>query len=505
MNAIKNITIRKLIYRVFGLAFAFMALSMTACEDALETKVFSQITPESFYQTEADFNAALITLYSPFGTDWGSNDVGNGIWYNNLHNANAQSYYIRGEVTTDEMELVDPWDLSQFNWGPSTFGDEMVYSKIRFVARATSSIQNMIASTGVPDAVKGRYIAEAKTLRAWTMYVLYDFYGPVNAKWDPEILTDAEVRPRPSEETYIAQIEKDLTEAIPDLDDRYNGNEAQWGRASKGLARMLLLKLYMHTKQWEKAEPVAREIMAMGYSLMPEYKNVFIEEQNNEVIYAIACNVAVGARNWYPQHLFPGDFASSSIITRDAGWYTFRMPWDFYDTFSPNDKRRNTTIIASYTNTSGEIVDRNNGLAGPIPLKYAGISGPGPEYGADWVIYRYADALLSLAEIINERNNGPTAEAYSLVGEVRERAGLDNFTEGMDQTQFREALLAERGRELYSEGVRRQDLIRHGKYIEYAQARGEGLAQPYHVRFPIPTNAILEGSEERIVKQNTGY
>lgn len=490
------------------LVFALVMITITACEDQLDTKVYSEITPENFFQSESDFNAAVVSLYAPFGTDWGADDVGrDNSWYNHLYNANQAAYYIRGEAITDVMELVFEADLNQFNWGPATFGNDGVYGKIRFVARATSTIQSMEASTGVPDLIKSKYIAQAKMLRAWMMYVLYDFYGPVNAKWDPETLTDEEVLPRPSEEEYTAQIEKDLTEAIPDLDDRYNGDAGNWGRGSKGLARMLLLKFYMNfsmdTDRWEKAEEVAREIMGMGYSLMENYADVFTQERNNEIIYAIDCQIAAEARNWYPQHVFPNNYASSSLITRGAGWYTYRMPWEFYDKFDPSDERTKT-IITSYTTADGTTAVRDGGLDGPIPLKYVGISGPGPEYGADWVIYRYADVLLSLAEIINELNGGPTSEAYELVGQVRERAGLGNFTAGMDQTQFRDALLDERGRELFSEGVRRQDLIRHGKFIEYAQERGED-AQPHHVLFPIPNVAILEGGEERIVDQNDGY
>lgn len=487
------------------LIIAIVLMMTSACEEKLETKVFSDITPDNFFQSESDFNAAVISLYAPFGTDWGQTDVGNGSWYNNLFNANVAAYYIRGEVITDEMETTWVNDLNQFNWGPSTFGNDGVYAKIRFVARATSTIQNMEASDGVPEAIKNEYIAQAKMLRGWMMYVLYDFYGAVNAKWDPETLTSTEVQPRPTEAEYLAQIEKDLTESIPFLEDKYNGDADNWGRGSKGLARMLLLKFYMHTKQWDNAETVAREIMNMGYTLMENYEDVFIQQMNNEVIYAIDCQIAANARNWYPQHLFPGDFAQSSIINRGPGWYSFRMPWEFYDKFDPSDERRNT-IIASYTAADGSTVNRDSGWEGPIPLKYVGINGPGPEYSDDWVIYRYADVLLSLAEIINEQEGGPTDEAYELVRLVRERAGLSNFTAGMNQDQFRDALLEERGRELYAEGVRRQDLIRHGKFIEYAQERGETAAESHHVLFPIPNDAILEGGgPEGIVAQNPGY
>ena len=77
-----------------------------------------------------------------------------------------------------------------------------------------------------------------------------------------------------------AQMVKDLTEAIPDLADKYNSDAANWGRVSKGVARMLLLKIYMQTKQWAQAEQAAKDIMSMGYSLLTGptgYLNVFSE------------------------------------------------------------------------------------------------------------------------------------------------------------------------------------------------------------------------------------
>ena len=76
-----------------------------------------------------------------------------------------------------------------------------------------------------------------------------------------------------------------------------------------------------------------------------------------------------------------------------------------------------------------------------------------------------------------------------------------------------EAILEERGHEFYFEGLRRQDLIRYGKYIEYANARinkinseeGRGyfLVNDSHNRMPIPASYINESKSA--IKQNPLY
>src|SRR5687767_1623720 len=100
----KNIKTKKVTTGFVMTTVALLILVVTACEDQLETKVYSQLTPENFYQSEGDFNAAVITLYSPFGTDWGATDVGGGGYYPNLYNANFRTYLMRSMLTTDEME-----------------------------------------------------------------------------------------------------------------------------------------------------------------------------------------------------------------------------------------------------------------------------------------------------------------------------------------------------------------------------------------------------------------
>lgn len=469
-----------------------------SCKDALEPQVFGALTPETFFSSEADFKNALVALYAPFSADWGSTDQGVGIWYASLYNADPKTYWARSETTTDEM--FSPWDptFTGFTWGPATFasGQAPDYAKIRYVARATDVIDKIQQSkANVPDAVKARYVAEAKALRGWLMFVLYDFFGPVNAKTDPATLSSTEITPRPSQQEYVAQMVKDLTEAIPDLTDRYNGDAANWGRIGKGTARMVLLRLYMHDKDWAKAEAVAREITQMGYSLVANYTDI-CGALNNEQIYAVPTNAS--SPNWYFQEVTPGDFKSAGTITRDAGWYGYWMPWSHYDTYSPTDKRL-ATVIASYTTTSGGTMDRTRGLAGAIPMKCTTGLGGSTGSEVDWPVFRYAETLLSLAEAINEQNR--TAEALPFVNQVRTRAGVPTWG-GLSQIQLRDSLLAERGRELYAEGVRRDDLIRAGTFISSAIARG-AAAKPGNVLFPIPLEVILQSNG--IITQNPGY
>jgi hypothetical protein len=485
-------------------------LLLTNCNKQLETKVNSQLTPQNFYQSEGDANAALITLYIPFSSNWGNPDPGNGNWYAALYNADIKTYLSKSIVGTDELynEGTDnnTAPLFNFTWGASSWtlasGNEAVYPKITYVAKATEVIEAIGKSTAVSEAVRKSYIAQAKTLRAWLMYVLYDFFGPVNVKTDFATLTDTAATARPSGTEYIAKMEKDLTEAMPDLADKYNADAANWGRVSKGVARMLLLKIYMHTKQWAKAEQAAKDMMGMGYSLLTGptgYADVFRNRANNELIYAVPANSA--SPNFWAQEVFPTDFKSATgIPARGSGWLTQYMPWAFYDKYAATDLRRTTTILDSYVTQQNVTRNRNNGMKGAIPLKYTLIPNSTPDQPIDVVVFRYAEVLLSLAEAINEQR-GP-ADAYQYANQVRQRANVPDFS-GMSKEDLRTALLEERGREFYGEGLRRQDLIRNGSYISNAIARGKTNAKPYMVLFPVPNSVVVQG--RGVIAQNDGY
>ena len=186
-------------------------------------------------------------------------------------------------------------------------------------------------------------------------------------------------------------------------------------------------------------------------------------------------------------------------------WGGLKMPWGFYDKYEAEDSRLET-ILRYYTDKDGNEVDfrtvEHPKATGAIPMKYSeDPDQQGSAQGSDFIMYRYADVLLSRAEALNELN-GPTAECVELINQIRRRANVSEIkASDYNKETLRDFILEERGRELYCEGHRREDLIRHGKYIRQAVADGYD-AKDYQVLYPIPQSAMDENAN---LKQNPGY
>ncbi len=488
-------------------------MCMSSCEDMLETKNFTDMSPSNFFKSEGDIDAAVTGLYIPCTTNWGYSDGGTGRWYVSIFNADLRAYYPSSLVCTDEYRPYSTYAFDEFTIGPAEGATlPSTYNIIRFVARATDVINQISQSSGATEEIRNRYIAETKILRAFYMFTLYDWFGPVNVKLDPSTLMDNTIMPRPSKEEYIGYMERDLNEAIESsaLPVKYNDDAANWGRMSKSVAYSLLMKLYMQEKQWAKAKEAAEKVMGMGYSIIPSYEDVFNVACTAEHIWSIPSNTA--SDNYYLTEVLPGDFkrgynhlGESYIRGNDdsflGGWQAYCMRWEFYDTFEDNDVRK-ATILDSYENNNGVLKDRNSGMIGAIPVKYT--DSQFANYGIQKAqpIIRYAEVLLSYAEAVNELS-GPTPEAIAAVKQITDRAGVSiPKSATTDKDAFRSYLLAERGRELFGEGQRRQDLIRHGEFIKRAVERGNN-AKDYQVLFPLPQAVIIESAG--VITQNPGY
>jgi hypothetical protein len=130
----------------------------------------------------------------------------------------------------------------------------------------------------------------------------------------------------------------------------------------------------------------------------------------------------------------------------------------------------------------------------------------------NWPIYRYADALLLLAEAQNEQ--GKTGPALNNLNLVRARAGLKATTEA-NQTALRAIILHERRVELAFENHRWNDLVRTGTAIPVMTAYGNKAKTIYSNlpadAFNITNNRLLfpiPQSERGInpdLTQNPGY
>lgn len=81
------------------------------------------------------------------------------------------------------------------------------------------------------------------------------------------------------------------------------------------------------------------------------------------------------------------------------------------------------------------------------------------------------------------------------INEVRGRVGADALSKATLND-----LLDERARELSWEGVRRQDLVRFGKFCDAVD--GRPATQPYCTVFPIPHDVVLLNKN---LSQNKGY
>ena len=118
------------------------------------------------------------------------------------------------------------------------------------------------------------------------------------------------------------------------------------------------------------------------------------------------------------------------------------------------------------------------------------------------MIFRYSDVVLMVAEA--QYRSGNTAAALTLVNSLRAARGapalatmtLVNTTNVNDPN----TLLAERGRELYWESVRRTDLERFGVFLTPWQYKPTD--DPKNLIYPIPNQALAANPN---LKQNPGY
>lgn len=473
----------------------------------LESEMYDTINPGIFPKNQKDAEALVTSAaYSPFRSDS----------YSGIFTVAASGVQVVGDMATDlgECQWSDSWwpDMLNFNFTTSSqrIGDP--YNFMKDISKMTLTTER-IKDVSMPDDIKKRLIAELHCGKGWLGYLLYDWFGPIQVATIEQLqnpLVD-EIVPRLGKEDMVKFIETELLEAIKDLPSNYAGSNPDYGRFTAGLAYTVLMKLYMHEEDWAKAESCGRELMKpeYGYQLVSEYEDIFTfeNERNSEIIWACQSNRSGNMALWQAHVL------SSVYPTKNTSiqkWGGYRVPWQFYHTFDKADKRLKV-LVGEFIGTDGVLYNEKspgNVLhKGAMPIKYGEDPATvGEASQIDWIVYRYADILTALSEAIVRKNNTVTQEAVDLLNTIRTRAGIQSYTiaDFAGVQDFLDKVLLNRGQEFWFEGLRRTDLIRHGKYIEYAKKyKNSSAAAEYMELFPIPQNVINQG--KGIIIQNPGY
>jgi len=501
----------------------FTVLMLLASCTKLDVEVYDQISDENYLLTPDDVKTALTGLYHEFrGGGWAEYNVAWG------------SLLTMQIGNTDECESNWNWDVQMdYLWRPETADMALFYrSMVPAVTRATALLEKL-KTVSISAPVKRRSMAEIRCMRAMWAYDLYDLYGTVPLLTDPEIALNPALAQdynpeRPAVAWYTQFIETELKEALPDLPAAPNLPAGEYGRLTRGIAQMYLLKLYLHEAGqerhyrhsepkamawWTKVDSIAQRIIDNGdYRLQDDYRSIWspTNQRNSEVIFGIPNFPVGGLGNNFLAHALPADYVSRNNVPLTK-WAGFLVPWAFYDSYDEQDKRRET-LVRHYWNGQ-RMIDRRTeftGKPGAIPMKYQENPNTNGSWdGSEYVINRYAEVLLAKAEAVNELS-GPTAEAKELLHDVRRRA-FANYDGSSHKAEidaitskeaFREHLLNERGWEFCWEGMRRPDLVRHGKLISNARSRGKLFAEDKHILYPIPQFVIYENPS---VAQNDGY
>lgn len=435
------------------------------------SKDFTNLSPESqrntgaFYNNANDFVAAVNASYRSL-LDPGT--------YN-------QSYWVMFEMRADNTDQgsdatglgAEIAQIENFTEIPTNSVIEAAYlDSYKGIARA-NIVLDRIDQVTFDEKLKNRLKGEALFLRSLYYYHLSIAFGNIPLELHENIGNSDNKTQVPAVEVY-KQLEIDLTQAEQWLEVRYTGSNV--GRATKGAAALLLAKVQLlQNKKNEAATTLRRIISQYGYRLRVYDQLWGLGNENNEesIFEAQFKGGGTSTGNWFTN-------AFSPLLFSSTGTYKNRPTNEMIRAYETEDKRFSASMDTTYVNSKGEIITNSKNDARFI-IKYGKTNAFGENDASyNFIIFRYADVLLSLAEALGE-----SPEAYDLINQVRNRAGLAPINSQTPGT-FTEKLLKERRVEFAFENHRWPDLLRLGK----AEETMTKLGKKPRLLFPIPQREL---------------
>jgi len=473
------------------LALLVLTATLTSCQDFLNLKPEYQISDQSFYQNQNDFETALVGVYSTM---------------RGLYNTSNILYMT--ELTTDNTEIqwsspaADEMQMDQNAVTPTNNYVRSVWSTCLYTISQSTNILNRIDAVNFDQATKDRIKGEAQFLRAFNYFYLVRLFGNVpianQTFTSPAQVAAADLTLKSSEEVYQL-ILSDLTSAETLLPTALNTNRT---RASQMTAKTLLGKVYLTRKNYDLAATKLKEVIdSKQYSLVADYKALSTNGNTNLVETILEVDYLSGQSlgNNYSA-LFTPAITSMAIFPNNLQGAGRIVPTlDMVNAYETSDARKAISVNDSVTLIGGKKSYSRYGL------KFVDFKATDLNDGAvTFTILRYADVLLMYAEVLNEQ--GKTADALPYLNQIRQRAKLTALS-GLSQADMRLAVERERRVEFLYEGHRWFDLVRTGRAqtvlnAHYASQKLNFSLQDFEQLFPIPQAEI---DLNPALKQNPGY
>lgn len=512
----------------------------------LEVPPNNSLSSSNFWKTESDALTGVNAVYNALwgSSTWGYIDLWGGcMWW--IDDITDDGFWVANGMTTEQ----DGWggiaNATETPLGDGSYASRTWTGCWNMIALANNALYEIpqIPFTAADSALKSRYLAECKVLRAMAYHHLVVHWGGVPLLTLPVSVSGINEPFRSTYDSCVAQMDKDLTEAIPELPTGYTGQDV--GRTTKGFAMTLLTQQYLFDKKYQEASDYAQQIMNLNvYQLLPSFSSVWQYGNKNtkESIFEVQFGDAQGGSmppwidGWYPsgteyghngwgghatpQQQFVNEFESvtydgsghiTSTSTFDPG--TIRYLFDTLQ-YKNRDPRLYATVWYNGADYFGQPYDPNfySASSGYHWRKYntapqAALRDGLPDY--NYIIFRYSYVLLAYAEAKNELS-GPDVSIYSAVNQVRERAGMPDLAGGLSQADMRTAIRHEKRVEMGGEGQRYEDLIRWGLFqqaianrgVNNGRQQGNTIIPDFRLLWPIPAPEIDANPN---MKQNPGY
>lgn len=508
----------------------------------------SGATTEEMFSSKINAEKILVKAYTgvPYGLPTSSD---NRLGGNILESITDLCQSFRDNISDAPMKLYYNGSLSATNIPGSAayvYGGESDWTTIRY---AWLFIENVGKVPDMTESEKKIRIAEAKTLIALSYFTMLRYVGGVPYIDHYVDVNETMSFPRKTFAETVEAIVSLLDESIPDL--TWKQDEVDDGRMTKAAAMALKFKTLQwaasptfnsetkwhadadeytcygnySSQRWQAAADAGKaffnEVESRGeYALIqPEaethqarrlaYRKAYYDRGGTEVIISLRKGYDASTHSpFIDQRYYTGPtlnyvdmfpWEDGTDFPKDFNWEApdkqpfftkgdmipTRDPRLYENVACPGETYCTGTTAPVYSNHA----DYKNG-SGFLIMKYI-LQESSDRTGrpVQWSHTRLAEMMLGYAEVLNEVNGKPTAEAYQLVNDVRARVGLGGIAENMTKDQFTEAVLKERALELGFEEVRWFDLVRRNRTADFTKklyglrSKGNDLNHPTEFTF----------------------